>query len=177
MPKSITDYLMREHQVLAQLLNELAGQLRVLPLASDAGETLEKLQKLCQEIFETLHTHLEEEERVLYPALEAKVEGISTTLDRMRDEHDTGEAVEEAFLESVARLAQSGRNRKEVMQAGRQYVQWVRGHLLNENARLFPLVERRLDPQVQKEIRRAMEELSQETTARIAEAFPHDTQA
>jgi hemerythrin-like domain-containing protein len=69
----------------------------------------------------------------------------------------------------VERLIKGGRNRQEVMQRGRQYVQWLRGHLLDENGRLFPMVERGLDTDTQQEVRRAMEELAQETSARIAE--------
>ena len=165
---------MHEHRELQQLLNELADELRVLPFARNAAETLERLKSLSQEISKVLHTHLDEEEKVLYPALEANVQGITGTLDRMRHEHDDGEAAEEAFLACFERLAQNDKNREGVMKAGRRYVQWVRGHLLNENARLFPLVERRLDPAIQKEVRQAMEELSHETEARIVEGLAHD---
>jgi hemerythrin-like domain-containing protein len=45
----------------------------------------------------------------------------------------------------------------------------VRAHLLKENGRLFPLVDRGLDPETQQEVRRAMEELSQETSSHVAE--------
>jgi hemerythrin-like domain-containing protein len=55
------------------------------------------------------------------------------------------------------------------MKRGRNYVQWVRAHLLKENGRLFPLVDRGLDPETQQEVRRAMEELSQETSTHVAE--------
>lgn len=177
MPRCVTEYLLQEHQELSQLLNELMGELRALPLAQNAAETVERLRGLSHEISQALRTHLDEEERILYPALEARVQGVSATLERMRREHDDGEAAERAFLQSVESFAQSSRNREQVMQSGRSYIQWVRGHLLNENGRLFPLVERRLDPQTQRVVRQAMEELSQETTTRIAESFPHDPQA
>lgn len=149
----------------------------MLPLARDMGDTSERLQGLTREISEVLHTHLQEEERVLYPALEGHIQGIAATLDRMRHAHDDGEAVEKAFLQCVEQLAKSGRDRQEVMQSGRRYIQWLRAHLLEENGRLFPLVQRGLDPQTQKEVRRAMEELSQETTARVAEGFSSEPQA
>ena len=177
MPRCITEYLTKEHRELSRLLNELTDELRKLPLARNPPEMFEQLQGLCREISQTLHTHLEEEERILYPTLEANVQGISATLDRMRKDHDTGEAAEKAFLVCIERLAKSGRNRNEVMRSGLRYIQWVRGHLLSENGRLFPLVERRLDPQTQREIRRAMEELSHKTTARIAESFSSEPQA
>jgi len=45
----------------------------------------------------------------------------------------------------------------------------VRAHLLQENGRLFPLVERGLDPETQQKVRRAMEELSHETSSPLAE--------
>jgi hemerythrin-like domain-containing protein len=177
MRRCVTEYLVQEHQELSQLLNELQEQLRVLPLAQDVAETFERLQRVSQEISKTLHTHLEEEEQILYPALEGHVQGIATTLERMRDEHDAGEATEEAFLQCVEELAKNGKNREEVMRSGRSYVQWVRGHLLNEHGRLFPMVERGLDPETQKAVRRAMEELSQETSARLAEGSTHPAQA
>jgi len=158
-----------EHQELSQLLNELQEQLRVLPLARDVVDTLERLRALAQEISNTLHVHLEEEEQILYPALEDHVQGIAGTLDRMRRQHETGEAAEKEFVLCVDRLAKNSRSRQEVMQSGRTYIQWLRSHLLEENGRLFPLVERELDPETQRHIRQAMEELSRETPARIAE--------
>jgi hemerythrin-like domain-containing protein len=177
MPRCITDYLKQKHHGLSQLLNELTDELRALPLTRDVGEAFERIEGLCQEISKRIHIHLEEEERVLYPALESYVQGISATLDRMRRDHDTGEAAEKAFRDAVAALAKAGANRQDVMRSGRAYIQWVRGHLLSENGRLFPLVERGLDPKTQREIRRAMEELSQETSAHISEVLPRDGRA
>ncbi len=177
MPRCITDYLKQEHEELSRLLNELTDELRALPLARNTAEAFERLRNLGAEISRKLRAHLEEEEKILYPALEAHVEGVSTTLDRMRLEHDTGEATEKAFWQSIECLLESGRNRKDVAQSGRFYIQWVRGHLLNENGRLFPLVERRLDPQTQRQVRRAMEELSQETEARLVEGSTGPAQA
>jgi hypothetical protein len=40
---------------------------------------------------------------------------------------------------------------------------------MEENGRLFRMVERGLDPEMQQAVRRALEELSQETPARVAE--------
>ena len=177
MPRCISDYVLLEHQELAQLLNKLSQELRSLPVTQNAPKTLERIEKFCQQISQTLHTHLEEEERVLYPALEEKVEGITITLDRMRHDRDAGEAAEKAFFECLQRLEKTGKNREDVVRSGRSFVQWVRGHLLIESGRLLPLVERRLDPETQKLVRRAMEELSHESTARIAESFPEGEQA
>jgi len=168
MPKCITDYLKQEHAELLQLLNELNNELRALPLARNTADTFERLRNLAGQISQRLHAHLEEEEKILYPALEAHVQGVSTTLDRMRLDNDTGEAAEEAFWESVEHLVEGGRNREGVAHSGRRYIQWVRGHLLNEKGRLLPLIERRLDPQTQRKVRRAMEELCQETEGHFA---------
>jgi hemerythrin-like domain-containing protein len=177
MRRCITEYLVQEHQELAHLLNDLQEQLSVLHLARDVSETIERLKVVIRGITKTLHAHLEGEEQILYPALVGHVQGIAGTLERMRCQHDNGEAVEKAFLQCVERLAKNGRSRHEVMQSGRSYVQWLRSHLLEENGRLFPLVERGLDPQTQAEVRRAMEELRQETTARIAEVLPNQSPA
>jgi len=177
MRRCVTDYLVHEHQELSHLMNKLQDQLRVLPMARDVVETLERLRALTSEISNTLHIHLEEEEQILYPALEGRVQGVSRTLERMRHEHDTGEAAEKAFIQCIEGLARSGRNRKEVMQSGKSYILWMRSHLMEENGRLFPLVERGLDPETQKKIRRAMEELCQETTARVAEGTPRQSEA
>jgi hemerythrin-like domain-containing protein len=172
MPQCITEYLLVEHQNLSQLLNKFSSELQALPVSRNATQTVERLEKCCRQISRSLHAHLEQEEQVLYPALEKHVEGISTTLERMRLAHDAGEAVERELFESLGRLAQSGKTRNEVVQAGRSYIQWVRSHMLNENGRLFPLVERRLDPETQRLVRRAMEELAQVTSARVAESIP-----
>jgi hemerythrin-like domain-containing protein len=177
MPQCITEYLLVEHHNLTHLLNEFSHELQALPVSRNANQTVERLEKCYRQISQTLHAHLEEEEQVLYPALAEHVQGISTTLDRMRHAREAGEAMEKVFFESLGRLAKSGKTRDEVVQAGRSYIQWVRGHLLNENGRLFPLVERRLDPETQKLVRRAMEELAHETSARLAESIPQGEQS
>jgi len=177
MTRCITDYLVQEHQELSHLLNELQEQLRVLPLARDHRGTAERLSGLTRAVGEALRAHLVREEQILYPALEHHVQGIAATLDRMRHDHDAGEETEKAFLECLARLLKNGRNRPEVMQSGRQYIQWLRRHLLDENGRLFPMVERGLDPETQQEVRRAMEELSHESSARVAEGSAQAAQA
>jgi hemerythrin-like domain-containing protein len=169
MTRCITNYLVHEHQEFSHLLYELQEQLGVLPLARDHRSTAERLRGLTRAVAQALHTHVVEEEEILYPALADHLQGIAATLDRMRREHDTGEETEKVFQECVERLIKGGRNRQEVMQRGRQYVQWLRGHLFDENGRLFPMVERGLDTDTQQEVRRAMEELVQETSARIAE--------
>jgi hemerythrin-like domain-containing protein len=177
MPQCITEYLLVEHQNLSQLLNKFSSELQALPVSRNATQTVERLEKCCRQISRSLHEYLEEEEQVLYPALEKHVEGLSTTLERMRLARGAGEAAEKVLFESLGRLAKNGKTRKEVVQAGRSYIQWVRGHLLNENGRLFPLVERRLDPETQKLVRRAMEELSHVTSARLAESIPQGQQS
>jgi hemerythrin-like domain-containing protein len=172
MPKSVSEYLLLEHQELSQLLNRLSQELKSLPATPNAPQAFERVERSSRKISQTLHIHLEEEEQVLYPALEEHVEGIKTTLERMRHELDAGEAVERAFFDCLKRLGKAGASRDEVIRSGRSYIQWVRGHLLNEHGRLFPLVERRLDPDTQRLVRRAMEELSHETSARVAETVP-----
>ena len=172
MPKSVSEYLLLEHQELSQLLNELSQELKSLPVTRNATQAFERLEKSGQKIAQTLHIHLEEEEQILYPALEKNVEGIETTLERMRHELDAGEAVEKAFFDCLKRMVKTGASRGEVVRSGRTYIQWVRGHLLNENGRLLPLVERRLDPDTQKLVRRAMEELCQQSEAQLTGSLP-----
>ena len=162
MKKYVTDYLVHERQELSQLMNELQEQLRALPLVREQTSTAERLNGLTRAIAQNLHTHVEEEEQILYPVLEGRVKGIARTLQRMRDEHDSGEQTETAYRECLARLLKGECNRREVMQSGRRYLQWLRGHLLDETGRLFPMVERTLDPETQKEVRRAMQALSDE---------------
>ncbi len=177
MPKSLTDYFSQEHHKLSHLLNQLQDELRVLPLARNAEEVCERLHRLSGKVSKVLHTHFEEEEQILYPALEGHIQGISNTLDRMRREHDAGEVAETAFFQGVDRLAKTRKNRDEVMRLGLTYINWIRGHLLSENGRLFPLVERSLDVETQVKVRAAMEELSHETATPIAESFPKAAQA
>jgi hemerythrin-like domain-containing protein len=169
MTRFVTEYLGQGHQELSQLLNELQEELQVLHLARNLESTAERLRGLSTKIGQVLHTHLKQEEQILYPALEGHMLGIAATLERMRLENDAGEVAEKAFVQCIEQLAKSGKNRQEVMKRGCNYVQWVRGHLLKENGRLFPLVERGLDPETQQKVRRAMEELSQEISSPVAE--------
>jgi len=169
MTRFVTDYLGQEHQELSQLLNELQGELQVLNLARDLQSTAARLAVLSRKITLSLHHHILQQEQILFPALEGHMQGIAATLERMRHENQMGEATEKAFFECIEQWVKTGKNRQEVMKRGRSYVQWVRAHLLKENGRLFPLVERGLDPETQQKVRRAMEELSQETSASLSE--------
>jgi len=169
MTRFVTDYLGQGQQELSQLLNELQGELQVLNLARDLKSTAARLAVLSRKTTLALHHHILQQEQILFPALEGHMQGIAATLERMRRENETGEAAEKAFFECFEQWMKSGKNRQEVMKRGRNYVQWVRAHLLKENGRLFPLVERGLDPETQQKVRRAMEELSQETSSPLSE--------
>jgi hemerythrin-like domain-containing protein len=177
MTRCVTDYLVQEHQELSLLLNELQEQLGVLRLARDRRTTAERLTGLRRKISQALRTHVGEEEQILYPALEEHVQGITFTLDRMRHEHDAGAQTGKPFTESLERLLAGTGNPKEVMQSGRRYITWLRHHLLEENGRLFPMVERGLDPETQQAVRRAMEEMGQEPSARVVEGQAHTAHA
>jgi hemerythrin-like domain-containing protein len=169
MTQFVAEYLGQAHQELSQLLNELQEELQVLHLARELRPTSERLRRLSRKITLVLHTHIEQQERILYPALEGHMQGLAATLERMRRENEAGEVTEKAFVQCIEQWAKNGKNRQEVMKRGRNYVQWVRAHLLKENGRLFPLVERGLDPETQEKVRRAMQELSQETSSPVAE--------
>ncbi len=169
MTQFVTEYLGQAHQELSQLLNELQEELQVLRLARDLESTSGRLRKLASKITLVLHTHIEQQEQILYPALERHMQGLAATMERMRGENDSGEATEKAFVQCIEQWAKSGKNRQEVAKRGRNYVQWVRAHLLRENGRLFPLVERSLDPETQQKVCRAMEELSQVAPSPVAE--------
>jgi hemerythrin-like domain-containing protein len=177
MTRCVTDYLVHEHQELSLLLNELQEQLGVLRLARDRRKTTERLTGLRRKISQALRNHVEEEEQILYPAIQNQLQGIAFTLDRMRDEHDAGEQAAQTFHQSLDLLLQGRGNPQEVMQSGRKYIAWLRNHLLDENGRLFPMVERGLDSATQQAVRRAMEELGQASSARVAEGQSYTAQA
>ncbi len=177
MPRVLTDYFMQERHEISQLLNRLAHELQTLPLAQQTKERTERLRALCARISQGLRTHFDEEEKILYPSLEAHVEGVTPTLERMRLDRDAGGVAERKFQECLARLRETSQGREDVVRAGRQYIQWVRSHFFSDNGRLFPLVESKLDPETQREVRRAMEELARETSARIAEGAAPGSQA
>lgn len=172
MTKCVTDYLVQDHQELNQLLNALADELHALPMARETAERFERIQRLGQKVSACVQAHQLKEEAIIYPALEEHLGGLSATLERMRLEHDEGEAAQKAFLQGVEALGRGGKNRQSVVQAGTAFIRWVRQHLLDENGRLFPMVERGLDPETQRQVRRAMEELSGETTARLSPTLP-----
>jgi hemerythrin-like domain-containing protein len=177
MTRFVTDYLVQTHQELSHLLNELQEQLGVLRLAQDRRRTAERLSGIRRRISDTLHNHVAEQEKILYPALENHVQGIGFTLDRMRNQHHAGDRTEKTFQQCLELLVLGSGNPKEVMQSGRQYITWLRTHLMDENGRLFPMVERGLDAAAQKTVRRAMEELRQESLARVAEGLTRTARA
>jgi hemerythrin-like domain-containing protein len=177
MTRCVTDYLVQENQTLSLLLNELHEQLGVLRLARDRHRTTERLTGIQRKIAQALHTHVAEEEQILYPALEESVQGITFTLDRMRQEHDLGEQSEKTFNQSLDRLVKGKGNPQEVMQNGRKYIGWLRNHLMVENGRLFPMVDRGLDAATQQAARRAMEDFGKEPSTLVAEALPQAAHA
>lgn len=81
------------------------------------------------------------------------------------------------FRQNLDYLLQGKGNPREVMQRGRQYINWLRHHLMEENGRLSPMVERGLDPATQQTVRRALEEVSQETSARVIEGQAYTARA
>ena len=137
----------------------------------------ERLSGITRAIAQNVHSHVAKEEQILYPALEDHIQGIAATLERMRNEHDAGEKTENTFHQSLARLVKGERNRREVMQSGRQYIQWLRSHLLDENGRLFPMVERNLDLETQQELRRAMEAFSAASSSGVAQLISNAAHA
>jgi len=169
MTRFVTEYLGQGQQELSQLLNELQEELQVLHLARELETTSARLRSLSRKITLVLHTHIQQQEQILYPALEGHMQGLGATLERMRRENEAGEAAEKAFVLCVEQWAKSGKNRQEVMKRGRNYVQWARAHLLKENGRLFPLVDRGLDAETQEKVCRAMEELSLAAAPPVAE--------
>ena len=169
MTRHVTDYLVHEHQELSLLLNDLHEQLGVLRLARDRRRTAERLTGLGRKISEAFNAHVAKEEQILYPALENSVGGIAFTLDRMRQEHDAGEQTGDSFRRCLDRLLHGSGILARVMQNGQKYIAWVRNHLLDENGRLFAMVERGLDAETQQAVRRAMEKVRQESSARVAE--------
>ena len=177
MTRFITDYLVQSHQELSVLLNDLQQQLGVLRLARDRRKTAVYLSGIQQRIAEALQSHVVEEEQILYPALEKHVRGIAITLERMRQEHDSGEQTEKMFHQNLDRLLQGNGNPREVMQSGRKCIIWLRHHLMEENGRLFPMVERGLDPETQQALRRAMEKLGQESPAQVTEVQAYAARA
>jgi hypothetical protein len=96
---------------------------------------------------------------------------------RPPNKHDSSEQTAKTFHQSPDRLLQGTGNPREVMQSGRQYIIWLRHHLMEEDGRLFPMVERGLDPATEQAVRRAMEELSQESSARVAEGQAYTARA
>jgi hemerythrin-like domain-containing protein len=63
------------------------------------------------------------------------------------------------------------------MQNGRKYIGWLRNHLMVENGRLFPMVDRGLDAATQQAARRAMEDFGKEPSTLVAEALPQAAHA
>lgn len=177
MTQFVTEYLGHEHQEMSQLLNELQEQLGVLRLTRDRRKTAERLTGLQRKIAKAVRTHVAAEENILYPALADHMDGLAFTLDRMRQDHDAGEATEKSFQQSLDKLIKENGNAHDVMQKGQSYVIWLRNHLIGENGRLFPMVDRGLDSKTQQAVRRAMEELRQETSARLAQGQTTTAQA
>jgi hemerythrin-like domain-containing protein len=151
-----TDLLMNEHRVLEQVLASLeamAGEAVAegtldVPAARQAIDFFRNFGDRC---------HHGKEERFLFPLMEARgFAGADGPIDRMLYEHMLGRQYLDALamtVEAVATGSQEAVSR--FAYQARDYSYWLRGHIVREDQRLFPLANQSLTEKDQTVLLRA----------------------
>jgi hemerythrin-like domain-containing protein len=140
-----TDFLQSEHRVIEQVLACLEA------MASEcvAEGTLDvSAARQAIDFFRNFgdRCHHAKEERILFPLMEARgFGGENGPIDRMLYEHMLGRQYLDALATATEAVATGNQEAvaRFVYQA-RDYSYWLRGHIVKEDQRLFPLANRAL---------------------------------
>jgi hemerythrin-like domain-containing protein len=153
-----TDLLMNEHRIIERVLACLESQASqcvsdgTLDVAA-ARQTIDFFRNFGD------HCHQAKEERFLFPLMEARgLVGEHGPIDRMLYEHMVGRQYLDA-LSAALDAASTGDSEALLRFAyrARDYAYWLRGHIVKEDQRLFPLANKELTERDQAVLLRALE--------------------
>lgn len=165
-------HLLREHRDVEKALSELEFMIDEPVTAEPWSQTRrEDFQWIIETVSVHLEHHMEKEDEVLFPALEAFLPRDLGPLSVLRGEHAD---VRELFARMChdGHLCMNGEAGEEVREdfrnSGLGVITLLRDHIYKEDRILFPMVSRFLSPERDAELLRRMEEIDRKKHASMS---------
>ena len=158
-----TDTLREEHEVIQRMLAVLEAAASRLTTGEDVSpQVFVGAIDFVRTFADGCHHHKEEE--ALFPALEARgMPREGGPVGVMLTEHDEGRRLIRELDAAVGRLADRDPGaRADIGQAVREYVALLRDHIAKENDVLFPMADRILTAEEQRQLSDSFERIEQE---------------
>jgi hemerythrin-like domain-containing protein len=147
-----TDELMKEHDAILgvlDVLDKICAQIEKKSAfkLDDVSRILDFLRRFAD------GCHHAKEEKHLFPALEhAGIPREHGPIGMMLSEHDLGRKYIAGISSALDRCRQGEQAAGDLVSSARAYAQLLRVHINKENQVLFPMADRVLPPDVQKQI-------------------------
>lgn len=139
------DELKREHRELLQRLRELDRSLNGLSIAStDAATVVEALQGLCRLLKNEIMVHCAREKESLLPVLLNRGLGHHTVVRELQNEDVLLRREYERLKRALAGVKSTGTRRalETLVSTGERVISMIVEHIHQEEAEIFPLLER-----------------------------------
>ena len=161
---SPTQILMEEHEVILQALDALQKRLDAMqePTAADRA-FFEKAVEFLRGFADTCHHG--KEETLLFTRMGER--GFPTQggpIAVMLSEHQAGRAFIRGLAEAAARIGTDPKAGDEICNNGYGYITLLRNHIAKENQVLFPMADRTLSAEDQRDLQHAFERFEREET-------------
>jgi hemerythrin-like domain-containing protein len=159
-----TQVLMEEHELILQVLEALQKRLDAMqdPTASDRAY-FEKAVEFLRGFADKCHHG--KEENLLFTRMGER--GFPTQggpIAVMLSEHQTGRAFIRGIAEAAAGIGKDPKARDGIRTHGYGYISLLRDHIAKENQVLFPMADRALSAEDQRDLQHAFERFEAEET-------------
>lgn len=159
-----TETLMAEHE-------RILGALDVLEDLAQRAERGEGVADRGRDVIDFIrtfadHLHHAKEEQMLFPALdEAGLPPDGGPVGVMLMEHDEGRRLVEDMTRALEQDLGTEQTRAGFAQAAGAFVELLRNHIIKENEILFPLADRMLSAEAQRELAEGFERFDEQERA------------
>jgi len=154
MPHDASDFLRADHREVERHLDDLLGALKQL-----TPERVDDIRRSFGEIHQLIHPHMEEEEAVFYPAVQAFAEDL---LPHMLQQHEEMRETDRYLGELLAQFPAppTGRDMEELYRLGVEVHDAVQTHIVDEEEQLLKRVDEHLSGEQQEKLLTALQERS-----------------
>ena len=161
---SPTQVLMEEHELILAALEALGKKLTTLedPRVADRAY-FEKAVDFLKNFADKCH-HGKEEELLFKKMVERGFPREGGPIAVMLSEHQAGRAFIRGIAEGAAKIGTDPKAGDQIRHNGWGYIELLRNHIAKENTVLFPMADRVLAPEDQRELTHAFDKFEQEET-------------
>lgn len=152
MPYEASDFLRAEHPQVENHLDQLLDALKHL-----SAERVADVTRSYGEIHRLVGGHMEEEERIFYPAIQPIADDL---LPHMLKQHDEIRETDRCLAELLSTFSgnPTGRDLEELYRLGVEVHDAVQVHIVDEEEQLLKLADQRLPAEQQRSLHAAMRE-------------------